>query len=112
MLQHLNQAAQLPERVVVIGAAGFVGAALIRRLRSAGAAAIGVTRNDVDLLKADAADRLAALLRPTDAVVAIAARAPCKDVGMMVNNMLITRSMIEALARVPLAHVVNISSDA
>ena len=44
------------------------------------------------------ADSLAALLKPGDAVVAVAARAPCKDVGMMIENMVMTRAMVEALA--------------
>ncbi len=112
MLAHLNQVPQLPERVVVIGAAGFVGGALTRRLRAAGASALALTRNEVDLLTPDAADRLATFLKPGDAIVAVAARAPCKDIGMMIDNMIITRAMVEALARVPVAHVVNISSDA
>jgi nucleoside-diphosphate-sugar epimerase len=112
MLQHVNQAPQLPERVVVIGAAGFVGHALMQRLRAAGAPTLALTRAEVDLLAPDAADRLAKFLKAGDAVVAVAARAPCKDVGMMVDNMIIARAMIEAFARVPPAHVVNISSDA
>jgi UDP-glucose 4-epimerase len=44
--------------------------------------------------------------------VAVAARAPCKDMAMMVDNMVMTRAMVDALTGVPVAHVVNISSDA
>jgi UDP-glucose 4-epimerase len=111
-LRHLNAAQTLPQRTVVLGSGGFVGSALMRRLAAINAAAFGITRNQVDLLAADAADRLRALLRPGDSVVAAAARAPCKDIGMMVENMAMTKAMIEALTRVPVAHVVNISSDA
>src|SRR5262245_66198094 len=99
MLRHLHDSPTLPRRTVVIGAAGFVGGALMRRLRLAGAAALALTRNEIDLLTPDAGERLAALLQPGDAVVAIAARAPCKDIGMMLDNMVITRAMVEALAR-------------
>jgi UDP-glucose 4-epimerase len=112
MLHHLNATASLPERTLVLGAAGFVGGALMRRLAAAKAHAVGLTRKDVDLLAADAADRLAALVRPGDAFVAVAARAPCKDIGMMVENMVMTKAMVDALARKPVTHVVNISSDA
>jgi nucleoside-diphosphate-sugar epimerase len=111
-LRHLNATAVLPERTIVIGSSGFVGTALMRRLASAKARAVGIARKDVDLQAPDAADWLAGLLRPGDAVVAVAARAPCKDIGMMVENMIITKTMVEALARLPVAHVVNISSDA
>ncbi len=111
-LSHLNANATLPERIVVLGAAGFVGNALMRRLAQAGAPALGLTRKDIDLQAPDAADRLGGLLRPADSVVAIAARAPCKDLGMMIDNMVITKTMVDALARQPVGHVVNISSDA
>jgi UDP-glucose 4-epimerase len=112
MLRHLNETPTFPRRTVVIGAAGFAGRALIRRLDFSGATALGVTREQVDLLAPDAAVRLSALLRPDDAVVAVAARAPCKNIAMIVDNMVLTRAMVDALDRTPVAHVVNISSDA
>jgi nucleoside-diphosphate-sugar epimerase len=112
MLQHLNGEPSLPERTVVIGAAGFVGNALMRRLERAGGNALGLTRKDVDLTMPGAGERLANVLRSLDAVVAVAARAPCKDLGMMVENMLIVRAITDALGKVPVQHVVNIGSDA
>jgi UDP-glucose 4-epimerase len=112
MLQHLNQRPYRPERTAVIGASGFVGGALIRRLQAAGSPALGLTRKDIDLTGPRAAERLSDVLRSTDAVVAIAARAPCKDMGMMVENMLIARAITDALAKTPVRHVVNIGSDA
>jgi UDP-glucose 4-epimerase len=112
MLHHLNNASILPERTVVIGAAGFVGRALVRRLAAANAPALGLTRKEVDLQKPNAAQQLAAILKPRDAVVAAAARAPCKDIGMMIENMIIAKVILDALTAVGAAHVVNISSDA
>lgn len=112
MLHHLNTTASLPERVVVMGAAGFIGAALMRRLHAAKAPALGLTRVQIDLQSPAAADRLASQLRPTDTLVAVAARAPCKDIAMMLENMAMTKAMVNALARVPVSHVVNVSSDA
>jgi nucleoside-diphosphate-sugar epimerase len=84
----------------------------MRALQAAGAPAVAVTRKEVDLLASGAAEQLSALLKSSDAVVAVAARAPCKDMAMMVDNMVMTRNMIDALVRTPVAHVVNISSDA
>lgn len=112
MLQHLNQSPSLTERTVVVGSGGFVGGALMRRLQAAGAPALGLTRKEIDLTGPGAAERLSDVLRSTDAVVAVAARAPCKDMGMMVENMLITRAITDALAKTPVRHVVNIGSDA
>jgi len=113
LLTHLQPATpRLPARTVVIGAGGFVGGAIARLIAQSGGKVLALSRRQVDLMTPDAAERLAALLEPGDAVVAAAARAPCKDVAMMVDNMMMVKSMIGALRQVELSHLVNISSDA
>src|SRR5258708_32506074 len=76
MLEHLNPEPRKPARVVVIGAAGFVGGALASRLDRDGVPVLRLARNDVDLRAPDAAARLQFHLRATDARVAAAATAP------------------------------------
>ncbi len=110
MIQHLNAQAIKPARVVVIGAAGFVGGAVAARMERDGVPVVRVGRKEVDLLSPDATDKLSKIIRQGDAVVAVAAKAPCKDSAMLVDNMVMARAMVRALA--PAAHVVNISSDA
>jgi len=112
MLRHLNPIPQSPERVVVIGSSGFVGGALVQRLNQSGIVTLSIDRAKVDLLHADAAIALADLLRPTDAVVAVAAIAPVKNTQMLADNMRLVATIIQALGKVKVAHVVNISSDA
>jgi UDP-glucose 4-epimerase len=112
MLQHLNPASSLPARTVVLGAAGFVGSALIRRLAQRGAVTLALTRRNIDLMAPDAAEKLASMLRPDDAFVAVAAKAPCKNVQMLVDNLTMTLAMVKALTSAPVSHVVNVSSDA
>ena len=112
MLHHLNPVPQSPERVVVIGSSGFVGGALAKRLTHSGVPALAIDRTKVDLLHADAADALANLLKPSDAVVAVAAIAPVKNTRMLADNARLVATIIEALDKVKVAHVVNISSDA
>jgi nucleoside-diphosphate-sugar epimerase len=112
MLQHLHDKPRAPERVVVLGAAGFVGKTVTRRLVAAGMPVLPLTHRDLDLAAADSAEKLSTLLRPTDAVVAAAARSPCKTVAALVENMKMVRAMVAGLSRAPIAHVINISSDA
>ena len=112
MLEHLNPRPKKPARVVVAGAAGFVGGAVAARLERDGMTVLRLTRREVDLLAPDADARLQAVLRTGDAFVAAAARAPCRNAGMLVENMKIAGAMVTALARARVSHVVNISSDA
>lgn len=111
MLQHVG-ARIAPGRVVVIGAAGFVGGAVEKRLKADGADVVGVGRSTVDLMAPDAAGRLSGVLRAGDVVVAAAARAPCKNLDMLLENLTMVRAMLGAIAQVPVGHVVNVSSDA
>jgi nucleoside-diphosphate-sugar epimerase len=111
MLQHLNPAPTAPARVVVIGASGFVGGAIAARLERDGAPVLRLGRREVDLLAPAAAERLRALLRPGDALVAASALAPCRTADMLRDNMVIAAALIAACPP-SLAQVVNISSDA
>ncbi len=112
MLEHGNKTPVAPERVVVMGAGGFVGGAIVAALSALGIATLALSRKDVDLLRADAGARLAALLRPSDALVAVSAIAPVKDAAMLQDNLTMIAALAEALVARPVAHVLNIGSDA
>jgi len=112
MLEHAYTHAKKPERVVVVGSGGFVGGAITRRLADEGIAHLALSRAELDLLAPGAGLKLAGLLRRGDAVVTAAAIAPCKTTAMLVDNMRIVQTLVEGIAAVPVAHVVNISSDA
>ena len=112
MIRHLNDKSAAPDRVVVLGAAGFIGSAVMRRLEAVGVPILALSRRDLDLSAPDAAERLARLLRASDAVVAASAKSPCKTAAMLVENAKMVSAMVAALNKTPVAHVVNISSDA
>jgi UDP-glucose 4-epimerase len=112
MLRHSFEQPTAPARVVVLGAGGFVGSALMRRLAAATVPTLGLGRPALDLLASDAADKLVAALRPADALVVVSARAPCKDAAMMIDNLRMIVPVCQALQRVAVAQVVYVSSDA
>ena len=112
MLTHHTATATRPERVVVVGAGGFVGSTIVRELGSAGIPTLALTRKEVDLLAPAGADALAAVLRPGDVVVFASAVAPAKTVAQLMANLHMAEAACRSFAAAPPAHLVYISSDA
>ena len=112
MLEHLHDDETEPERVVILGAGGFVGAAAQRRLEEQGISVLGLSRQDRDLDAYGAADQLAGMLEESDSLVMVSAKAPCKDEKMLAENLRMMEAVTAAIGRVKPAHVIYISSDA
>lgn len=112
MLEHLNAVPGFPGRVVIIGAGGFVGGAIRKKLEADGVSILALTRRELDLLGAGAAEKLAQMLQPTDSVVMVSAVAPVKTVPMLMQNLRMVEAVCAALAEKPVSHLVYISSDA
>lgn len=112
MLQHNNKNAVAPQRTVVMGAGGFVGGAIVRCLRKRDLSVLPLTQREINLLQAGAGASLADLLRPTDTFIAVSALAPVKTPGMLRDNITMIEAVVEALRLRPVAHVLNIGSDA
>ena len=101
-----------PERVVIMGAGGFVGRASAGALKAQGTNVVSLTRKDVDLLAPDAAASLASHLTPATALIVTSAMAPVKNTSMLLDNLRMMQAVIEAVKAAPVAHLVYISSDA
>jgi len=112
MLNHLYNVPTKPARVVILGSAGFVAAAVQRRIEELGTSLLALPRTELDLTGTDAGERLAVLLRPDDALLFVAAKAPVKTESMLVENLNMCKAVCEALGRTSVNHVVYISSDA
>jgi nucleoside-diphosphate-sugar epimerase len=98
MLEHLNPTPQKPSRVVVLGAYGFVGGTCARLLGARGVPVLPLDKDDIDLMASGAAEQLQTRLAPDDALLVVSARAPCKDTGMMVDNIRIMHAVCTALS--------------
>ena len=112
MLDHLSPQPTHPSRVVVLGAGGFVGSAIVRRLAAESIACLPLTRKECDLLAPDASTRLRSLIRGTDSVVVVSAIAPARTAADVTTNVRMVEVVCEVLAATPPAHLVYISSDA
>ena len=89
-----------------------IGKTLVNKLEQETFPILLLTREDVDLSEDLADEKLSARLQPTDTVITIAAKAPCRNVDDFLENAKITRCLTKALEAQPVAHLVNISSDA
>jgi len=112
MLKHHFPSPVSPGRVVIIGAGGFVGKAVVSRLVARGVQVASVARQDVDLLDREAATQLAALLRTGDPIVMISAQAPVKNNTMLIDNLRMMEAVCAAIGTVSIEQAIYVSSDA
>lgn len=112
MLIHLNSKPLLPSRVVILGAGGFVSSAAQRHLEKLNVPVLALTHSMLDLTNKDTGIQLANMLRPDDALLFVAAKAPVKTEAMLIENLKMAEAVCGALKQSPVSHVVYISSDA
>ena len=114
MVTHQNAQSQKPARVVLLGARGFIGSAILGQIEAQGVPVIALTSAELNLAETAAAGKLAALLKPSDAVVMLAALTPDKgrDVATLMKNLTMMQSVCAALEKSDCAHFVYFSSDA
>jgi len=112
MLVHQNSEPMNPRRVVVLGARGFVGTALMGELARTGIPALGLGSADLDLTADRADEALAALLEPDDAVVMLAAITPdrTRKIPALMANLRMAETVCAAFERRPPAHMIYFSS--
>ena len=111
MLVHLNKLPTNPSRVVVLGANGFVGKAILRELSASHINALGIEKSKINLLDERSGKDLENILENGDILIIAAARAPVKDFNMLLDNLKILRPIIHAAQKISLSHIVYISSD-
>ena len=114
MLIHHNARPEKPARVVVLGAGGVIGRALVTCLKADGIPALSVGSADIDLQGTDAAEKLKLLLKPDDAVVFLSALTPDKgrDVATLMKNLRMAEAVAAAMEAVKCSQLVYMSSDA
>lgn len=114
MIENNHSTPQVPQRVVVLGASGFVGKDLCRQLKNADIPVLPLASAEIDLTQPQCVDQLRQMVEEEDAVVFASALTPDrgKDRAAMMKNVLMGHHFSQFLEQTPLAHLVHISSDA
>jgi len=112
MLIHHNTVDRKPKRVVVLGANGFIGGVICKRLKVLGISVLALGRIDLDLMNCDAGRQLGGILDSGDVLVFAAAKAPCKNLEMLLDNIQMAKVVSEAIHNKAVEQFIYISSDA
>jgi UDP-glucose 4-epimerase len=114
MLRHHYANAVRPERVLILGASGFVARDLARHLSEEKIEYRAIASSEIDLLEPESVARLQSAIRAGDALVVTSGLTPDKgkDVGTLMKNLTMAQHLAAALETAPCAHLVYISSDA
>ena len=100
------------KRIVIIGSGGFISSSVENELKKKKINFLGLSRKKIDLLKNSSANKLGKILKKNDIVIIIAAKAPCKNLIMLEENLQIMRNILKALSKKNLSKVLYLSSDA
>jgi UDP-glucose 4-epimerase len=99
-------------RIVVLGAGGFVGGSIFNYLKKNKFSVIPVDRSKIDFLSNNSSKLLNNLLRKNDIIINAIAIAPCKIFRDFQKNLLIINNIQNGLTGKKIKKYINISSDA
>jgi UDP-glucose 4-epimerase len=112
MLVHTHGQPKNPKRIVVLGAAGFVGKTICKKLTEQKIDFLALGRKECDLENSLAFEFLKKTFQHEDVLIIISAKAPVKNTEMLLQNIRMMKNVCDALKSQPVSHVVYISSDA
>lgn len=101
-----------PKRIVILGSKGFIGSHVSKLLKQKNIKVLDISRNEVDLSKKSACNKLSQILNIDDFLLIASANAPVKNNNMLVSNVKMMETIIDAIEKVGLKRVVYLSSDA
>ena len=100
------------KRVVILGSGGFISSSVEVLLKKNKISYLGLSRKKIDFKKKHSSKKLIRILKNSDTVLIIAAKAPCKDIEMLEDNLQIMKNILIALTKKSVFKVVYLSSDA
>ena len=112
MINHLKKKNKKPNRVIILGAGGFISGLVQEKLINSGIPHLALTRKKVDLTLPSAQKKLTKYIKPKDCLLFVAAKAPVKSEEMLIKNLIMCNAVCSVIKKIPINHLVYISSDA
>ena len=100
------------KRLIILGSGGFISGYLEKILISKNKKYIGIKRKKIDLLNLKNIKKLKKIIRPTDDVFFIAARAPVKNISMFDENLKMIINFCKFFDDSRINRIIYLSSDA
>ena len=102
----------MKNRIVVIGANGFVGNSIYCKLKAEKYDVVKIIKKDVNLLEKESIEQLKNTIKRNDIVIFVSAIAPCKNLNEYHENLVMVNNFIMANIEKRASQIINISSDA
>jgi UDP-glucose 4-epimerase len=99
-------------RLIVVGATGFIGRNLCQLLDHSDKEYVGVGSKEVNLLKPQSRQQLSKLIDDGDVVINLAAISPTKDADTLLKNLIMANNFVKGCSQKKLKKLITISSDA
>ncbi|MBM3835538.1 MAG: SDR family oxidoreductase [Verrucomicrobia bacterium] len=114
MIRHHHTTREQPDRVVLLGAKGFIGRSLAEYFATAGTKMLAISSAEIDLLLDSAAGKLQRLFQPSDVLIFCSALTPDKgkDIRTFMKNLTMGEHVCAALSKSACSQVIYVSSDA
>tara|TARA_B100000768_G_C11253393_1_gene365189 strand:+ start:105 stop:983 length:879 start_codon:yes stop_codon:yes gene_type:complete len=108
----INNKSSFSGRVVIIGSSGIISKNLQNKLKNNRINHLVIGSKKINLLKSKSFISLRKKIKKNDTIVFIAAEAPVKNEKMLINNLIMSSTLVTALKNKILRQFIYVSSDA
>jgi len=112
MLIHKNKEMIYPKRVVIFGASGFVGNAILSDMKLLDITVVGLGSNEINLVDENCTSQIENILKDGDTVIFVSAIAPAKNIEAIISNLKMINNLKKVLNKINFSHLIYVSSDA
>ena len=102
------------KRVVIFGGGGFIGKAIVDKLKQENIVIVYPTSHEINLANNHSIEQICAFLKPSDSIVMLSALTPDKGRNIVdfFKNIAMMENLIRAIKKIGCIHLVYFSSDA